>query len=72
MSYVTLVVTTQLEVRFRNRKFSMNTNKQTCEMAVHFNATSHNINDIKSFGVEQVNCEIHGDLEGKLLIREAC
>ena len=39
-------------------------------MEVHFNATSHNINDIKCIGVEQVNCEIDGDLEGKLLTKK--
>ena len=40
-------------------------------MAAHFNATLQNINDIKYIRVEQVNCEIDEDLEGKLLAREA-
>ena len=47
----------------------MNTNKKTCEMAVHFNVTFYNINDIKCSGVEQVYCKIDEDLEGKLLAR---
>ena len=38
---------------------------------MHFNATLQNINDIKYIVVEQVICEIDGDLEGKLLAREA-
>ena len=62
---------TQLKVRFRNHKTAINTNKKTCEMAAHFNATLQNINDIKYIRVEQVNCEIDEDLEGKLLAREA-
>ena len=62
---------TQLKVRFRNHKFTMNTNKKTCEMAVHLNATSYNVSNIKCTGVKQMNCETDGDLEGKLLAREA-
>ena len=38
---------------------------------MHFNATLHNINDIKCIGVEQVKYEIDEDFEGKLLTREA-
>ena len=40
-------------------------------MAVHFDTTLQNINDVKYLRVEQVNCEINGDQEWKLLAREA-
>ena len=40
-------------------------------MAVHLNATSYNVSNIKCTGVKQMNCETDGDLEGKLLAREA-
>ena len=33
--------TTDFRIRFRNHKSAMLTNKTTCEVAVHFNKTSH-------------------------------
>ena len=62
---------TQFKVRFRNHKSSMITKKQTCEMAIHFNSSLHNLADIKFIVIEKVNCENEEDLDSKLLSREA-
>ena len=35
--------TTEFKVRFKNHKSSMVTNKKSCEVAVHFNSTSHSL-----------------------------
>ena len=60
------------EVRFRNHKSSMITNKKTCEVAIHFNNSPHNMSDFQFTGIEQVeNFNSKENLERILLTREA-
>ncbi|KAK3721272.1 hypothetical protein QZH41_011155 [Actinostola sp. cb2023] len=35
----------EFKVRFRNHKSAMKTNKKTCEVAIHFNASNHSLAD---------------------------
>ena len=37
--------TTSFKVRFRNHKLHMKNNKRTCEVAIHFNSSPHNLLD---------------------------
>ena len=62
---------TQFKVRFRNHKSSMITKKKTCEMAVHFNSSMHDLKDIRFIAIEKVFCESDGDRDGNTLNREA-
>ena len=59
----------QFKVRFRNHKSAMNTGKNTCEVAIHFNNTPHSLTDFEFIIIEKViNTQ---KKEETLLIREA-
>ena len=60
---------TQFKVRFRNHKSSMLTNKKTCELAVHYNKTPHNLKDFTFLPIEQIYQT--NDNNKALLLREA-
>ena len=63
---------TQFKVRFRNHKSAMLTNKKTCELAVHFNCTKHDLSQISFIIIEKiVNNKNPSHLEHLLLTREA-
>ena len=59
----------QFKVRFRNHKSAMNTGKNTCEVAIHFNNTAHSLTDFEFAIIEKVIKT--QKKEGTLLIREA-
>ena len=42
------------KVRFRNHKSAMLTNKKTCEVAIHFNASPHNLSDFSFICIESI------------------
>jgi len=65
--------TTEFKVRFCiNHKSSMLTNKKTCELAVHFNCTRHEISEINSIVIEQITNQGGAAYIDKLLLtREA-
>ena len=44
----------QFKVRFRNHKSAMNTGKNTCEVAIHFNNTPHSLTDFDFIIIEMV------------------
>ena len=46
--------TTDFRVRFRNHKSAMITKKKTCEVAVHFNETPHDLSDFSFQCIDQV------------------
>ena len=63
---------TEFKVRFRNHKSSMRTNKKTCERAVHFNCTKHEISKINFIVIETITSQ--GDaayIDRLLLTRRA-
>ena len=63
---------TAFTVCFRNHKLSMLTNKKTCELAVHFNCTKHEISEISFIVIEKITSQ--GDaahIDRLLLTREA-
>ena len=63
---------TEFKVRFRSHKLSMLTNKETCELAVHFNCTKHEISEISFILTEKITSQ--GDaahIDRLLLTREA-
>ena len=63
---------TEFKIRFRNHKSSMLTNKKTCELAVHFNYTKHEISKISFIVIEKIISQ--GDvahIDRLLLTREA-
>ena len=62
---------TEFKVRFRNHKWSMLTNKKTCELAVHFKCTKHEISEISFIVIEKITSQ--GDaahIDRLLLTRE--
>lgn len=59
---------TEFKVRFRNHKSNMLKNKRTCELAIHFNNSEHEISQISFIIIEQIN-SLH--LDQLLLTREA-
>ena len=63
---------TEFKVRFRNHKSNMLKNKRTCELAIHFNDSEHEISQISFIIIEQIRSfENSLYLERLLLIREA-
>ena len=59
---------TPFKVRFRNHKSSMVTNKKTCEVAVHFGRTPHELSDFEFTPFEKIIDA--QNTERKLLTRE--
>ena len=55
-------------IRFRNHKSAMLTNKTTCEVAVHFNKTSHILDDFSFQCIDQVQAPNNSDEIDRLLI----
>ena len=45
---------TEFKVRFRNHKSNMLKNKRTCELAIHFNDSEHEISQINFIIIEQI------------------
>ena len=45
---------TEFKVRFRNHKSSMINNKKTCELAIHFNCSHHEIHQISFIIIEKI------------------
>ena len=60
--------TTDFRIRFRNHKSAMLTNKTTCEVAVHFNKTSHILDDFSFQCIDQVQAPNNSDEIDRLLI----
>ena len=58
----------QFKVRFRNHKSVMNTGKNTCKVAIHFNNTPHSLTDFEFTIIEKI---INTQKKEVLLIREA-
>ena len=65
--------TTDFRVRFRNHKSAMVTNKKTCEVAVHFNKTPHDLSDFSFQCIDQVQPTANNsrDIEKLLITKEA-
>lgn len=64
--------TTEFKVRFRNHKSSMITNKKSCEVAVHFNSTSHSLQDFSFQCIDQINdTNRQDDIDRLLITKEA-
>ena len=65
--------TTDFRVRFRNHKSAMVTKKKTCEVAVHFHRTPHDLNDFSFQCIDQVQITANnaGDIEKLLITKEA-
>jgi len=65
--------TTDFRVRFRNHKSAMLTKKKTCEVAVHFNRTPHDLNDFSFQCIDQVqiNANNTSNIEKLLITKEA-
>lgn len=59
------------KVRFRNHKSAMINNKNTCEVAIHFNQAAHSMSDFKFTCIEQILNHNNSDINSKLLTREA-
>lgn len=63
---------TEFKVRFRNHKSSMINNKKTCQLAIHFNCSHHEIHQISFIIIEKIlNHKSSTHLEQLLLTREA-
>ena len=63
---------TEFKVRFRKHKSNMLKNKRTCELAIHFNNSEHEISQINFIIIEQIRSfENSLHLEQLLLTREA-
>ena len=63
---------TEFKIRFRNHKSNMLNNRRTCELAVHFNSSQHDISQIRFIIIEQIisfKNPLH--LDQLLLTREA-
>ena len=60
--------TTDFRIRFRNHKSAMLTNKTTCEVAVHFNKTSHILDEFSFQCIDQVQAPNNLDEIDRLLI----
>ena len=65
--------TTDFRVRFRNHKSSMIIKKNTCEVAVHFNKTPHDLSDFSFQCIDQVQATANNstNIEKLLITREA-
>ena len=62
----------EFKVRFRNHKSAMKTNKNTCEVATHFNKTFHILSDFNFTIIEQIsNPSDNNSTDERLLTREA-
>ena len=63
---------TEFKVRFRNHKSNMLKNNRTCELAIHYNNSEHEISQINFIIIEQIRSfENTLHFEQLLLIREA-
>jgi len=63
---------TEFKVRFRNHKSNMLKNKRTCELAIHFNNSEHDISQITFIIIEQIRSFVNSlHLDQLLLTREA-
>ena len=63
---------TEFKVRFRNHKSNMLKNKRTCELAIHFDNSEHEISQINFIIIEQIRSfENSLHLEQLLVTREA-
>ena len=63
---------TEFKVPFRNHKSSMINNKETCELAIHFNCSHHEIHQSSFIIIEKnLNHKSCTHLEQLLLTREA-
>ena len=63
---------TEFKIRFRNHKSNMLNNRRTCELAVHYNSSQHDISQINFITIEQITSfqnPLH--LDQLLLTREA-
>ena len=60
---------TQFKVRFRNHKSAMITKKKSCETAIHFNQTLHDLREFNVICIEMIRDDV--DVDNKLLAREA-
>ena len=65
--------TTDFRVRFRNHKFAMITEKKTCEVAMHFNKTPHDLSDFSFQCINQVQATPNNstNIEKLLITKEA-
>ena len=65
--------TTDFRVRFRNHKSAMITKKKTCEVAVHFNKTPHDLSDFSFQCIDQVQTTVNNsyNIEKLLIFKEA-
>ena len=45
---------TEFKIRFRNHKSNMLNNRKTCELAVHFNSSQHDISQMSFVIIEQI------------------
>ena len=67
-----IATSTEFKIRFRNHKSNMLNNRRTCELAVHFNSSQHDISQIRFIIIEQIisfKNPLH--LDQLLLTREA-
>ena len=62
---------TQFKVRFRNHKSAMLTNKNTCEVAIHFNNSPHSLSDFSFMCIEAITDTPIQSMDSVLLTREA-
>ena len=60
---------TQFKVRFRNHKSAMIPKKKSCETAIHFNQTPHDLREFNVICIEMIRDDF--DVDNKLLAREA-
>lgn len=65
--------TTDFRVRFCNHKLAMVTKKKTCEVAVHFNKTPHDLSDFSFQCIDQVQATANNscNTEKLLITKEA-
>ena len=65
--------TTDFRVRFRNHKSATVTKKKTCEVAVHFNKTPHNLSDFSFQCIDQVQATVNNscNIDKLLITKEA-
>ena len=63
---------TAFKVRFRNHKSAMLTNKNTCELAVHFNCIEHESSEVSFIVIEKITSQRDAaHIDRLLLTREA-
>ena len=65
--------TTDFRVRLRNQKSAMVSEKKTCEVAVHFNKTPHDLSDFSFQCIDQVQATVNNscNIEKPLITKEA-